>query len=461
MEALLHLMMLGWPAVIVGMFYVMPARRAVIFGYLSAFLLMPIHHYNIASLPDYDKITATSAAVMIGIMLTDWRRVTEFRPSLYDLPMFGWCVVAPIAASLSNHEFIYDKLGLYDGLSHVFGQIVFWGVPYIIGRLYLTTMDAMRDMAIGLVIGAILYMPLCLWEVRMSPQLHRTFYGYHPHSFGQQMRAGGYRPMVFVGHGLLVALFYTCATISAFWLWYGAKIKRFCGVPMVVILAALLIMLVLCKTLAVMVLLPLGILLPLVVGRWRTRWPVVLLLIVVPGFMAMRIDGRVTGDTMVRWIEKISVPRAASLRTRLENETALTEKAMQRPYFGWARWGRSRIFDKWGKDVSITDGLWIIALGEMGLFGLSMLTLSFMVPLWRFAREFPPTVWLHPRAGPAVAAAAIVAITLIYNVPNSSVEVTFITVALGGLTGLRGFPRTQPARAARRRPSIVAQTVRA
>ncbi len=456
----MHLMLLGWPVVIVGMFYVMPARRAVIFGYLSAFLLMPIHHYNISSLPDYDKITATSAAVLIGIVLTDWRRITEFRVTLYDLPMFGWCVLAPIAASLSNHEYIYDKLGLYDGLSHVFGQIVFWGVPYFIGRLYLTTMDAMRDLAIGLVIAAMLYMPLCLWEVRMSPQLHRTFYGYHPTSFEQQMRAGGYRPMVFVGHGLLVALFYTCAAISAFWLWYGAKIRQFCRVPMVAILGALLVMLVLCKTLAVLVLLPLGVLMPLIAGRWCTRWPIVLLLIIVPGYMAMRIDGRVTGDAMVRWVEKISAPRAASLQTRLENETRLTDKAMQRPYFGWARWGRSRIYNRWGKDVSITDGLWIIALGEMGLFGLSMLTLSFMAPLWRLTRELPPTVWLHPRAGPAVAAAAIVAITLIYNVPNSSVEVTFITVTLGGLTGLQGFPRTQSSNVRQTQRPLAAQVVR-
>jgi len=201
--------------------------------------------------------------------------------------------------------------------------------------------------------------------------------------------------------------------------------------------------------------------LPLIVGRWRVRWPIVLLLIVVPGFMGLRISGHISGERMINWVEKISVQRAASFKTRLDNETMLTEKAMERPLFGWARWGRSRIYNRWGKDISITDGLWIIALGQTGLFGLSMLTLSFLAPLWRFTRQFPPTVWLHPRAAPAVAVAAIVAITMIYNVPNSTSDVLFITVALGGLTGLQGFPRTQTTQARRQRTPLRAQVVRA
>ena len=57
------------------------------------------------------------------------------------------------------------------------------------------------------VLGGLIYVPLCLFEVRMSPQLHNMVYGFAQHSFGQTVRGGGWRPMVFMQHGLAVGLF--------------------------------------------------------------------------------------------------------------------------------------------------------------------------------------------------------------------------------------------------------------
>ena len=47
----------------------------------------------------------------------------------------------------------------------------------------------------------------------------------------------------------------------------------------------------------------------------------------------------------------------------------MMDRASQRIWFGWGRFGRSRIFDEWGSDVSVTDGRWTITLGQFGLFG--------------------------------------------------------------------------------------------
>jgi len=44
-------------------------------------------------------------------------------------------------------------------------------------------------------------------ELTASPQLNRWIYGYHQSQFIMAMRAGGYRPMVFMRHGLNVAFF--------------------------------------------------------------------------------------------------------------------------------------------------------------------------------------------------------------------------------------------------------------
>lgn len=64
-----------------------------------------------------------------------------------------------------------------------------------------------------------------LYEVRLSPQLHRIFYGYFPHSFAQQVRGGGFRPVVFLQHGLWVAFFAMMMTVVTFALWCQNKQK--------------------------------------------------------------------------------------------------------------------------------------------------------------------------------------------------------------------------------------------
>ena len=65
----------------------------------------------------------------------------------------------------------------------------------------------------------------------------------------------------------------------------------------------------------------------------------------------------------------VSETRADSLEFRFDHEKQLLDRASERLLFGWGRYGRSRIFDIWGKDVSVSDGGWVIAIGQFGLFG--------------------------------------------------------------------------------------------
>src|SRR5262249_41129920 len=70
-----------------------------------------------------------------------------------------------------------------------------------------------------LVIAGLAYSPLMLFEIRMSPQLHILFYGYLPHKFIQTVRGEGFRPVVFLGHGLLVAFFAMTSFVAAAAFW--------------------------------------------------------------------------------------------------------------------------------------------------------------------------------------------------------------------------------------------------
>ena len=58
-----------------------------------------------------------------------------------------------------------------------------------------------------IVLAGLLYSALIVFEIRMSPQLHKWVYGFFPHTWGQQVRYGGFRPVVFLGHGLWVSMF--------------------------------------------------------------------------------------------------------------------------------------------------------------------------------------------------------------------------------------------------------------
>ena len=48
----------------------------------------------------------------------------------------------------------------------------------------------------------------------------------------------------------------------------------------------------------------------------------------------------------------------------------LLERASQRILTGWGRYGRNRVYDPdSGNDISVTDGRWIITLGQFGIIG--------------------------------------------------------------------------------------------
>ena len=106
---------------------------------------------------------------------------------------------------------------------------------------------------------------------------------------------------------------------------------------------------------------------------------------------------------------------------RFDNEQQLLERASQRLLFGWGRWGRSRIYDEYGKDISITDGRWAITIGQFGVFGflaefgLLALTVFRAASTLRFAETERDSVFLG-------ALALIIAISMIDLLPNASLS---------------------------------------
>src|SRR5262249_35345155 len=159
-----------------------------------------------------------------GALLTDGPRVLSFRPRWADLPIaiFTLC---PIASSLTN------DLGLYDGISTAVGEAFAWAVPYFLGRVYFRDWAAARDLALALFISGLVYVPFCVFEMRMTPQLHRMVYGYAPFVYFDMYRFGGYRPVVFLSSGLELGMWMTAASLMGVLLWATRSVRRVFGVP--------------------------------------------------------------------------------------------------------------------------------------------------------------------------------------------------------------------------------------
>jgi len=422
--------LLGWFPAAISLFTFMRPRRAVIAGFLIAWMFLPVAEYQFRALPELNKMTVTSISLLLGVLIFDTSKLINLRPRWYDAPMLAFCL-APFASSVSN------GLGAYDGASESLRLILRWGIPYLIGRMYFTSLEGLRELAFGLFIGGLIYIPLCLYEIRISPQLHFIVYGYHQHSFIQHYRFGGWRPKVFMQHGLMVGMFMTAAALSGFWLWRTGALKRIYGLPPALFVFSLLTVALLTRSAGSIILLlgGLGVLFAMQISR--SRLPIVALCLVPMVYVGYRIAGNTTGELAARVTSGVlGAERAESLETRFRNETALSKRALKRPAFGWGGWNRARIQDETGRVISITDSLWIIVFGMNGLFGLSMLGLALLLPPLLLAWRVPPSAWTTPSCAGAAVLAVLIGLWIVDGTLNAMITPLYI-LAMGGLAGMR------------------------
>lgn len=443
MNPLVPIMLLGWTPVVLLMFMALPPRRAVIVAFISAWLFLPVpvpEALLIQGLPELDKMTVTCLAVLLGTLIFQKDRLLSFRPKRFDIPIIIWCVV-PLFSSVTNTETnLYHLPGIenpvYDGFSEMLRQFVTWGLPYLIGRVYFTNIYALRELAIGIFIGGLVYIPFCLFEMEMSPQLHAFAYGVHPHNdFRQTIRGYWYRPNVFMAHGLMVALWMASATLIGAWLWFSGNLKNLGGIPVIILAIPLGLVTLACMSMASVLLMVTALAVLYFATTTRARWPVIALIAVAPMYMSVRATGLWDGMSMVSLVTTVAgEKRAESLETRVYNENLLTEHALRKPIFGWGGWNRSRVYNRHGHDISITDGQWVIAIGKHGLVGLASFTAALLLPVWLTLKRFPIRHWAHPQVAPVAALAMLLTIYMLDNVLNAMLNPVFM-LAAGALAG--------------------------
>ncbi len=438
MNNFVDLVMFGWIPVVLFLCAMLPTRRAVVAAFVIAWSFLPMVSYHVQGLPAYSKMSATCGGVLLGALIFDIDKLLSFRPSWLDVPMLVWCL-CPCVSSLTN------GLGLYDGVSGAFAQTVTWGFPYFIGRLYLGDIAGIRELAAGILMGGVIYVPLCLYEIRMSPQLHRIVYGFqYINDFTQTMRLGGWRPTVFMDHGLMVGMWMSMAAMVAIWAWWTRSIRDVFGIPMVIVALVLLITAILCKSTGALVLLFLGLGALGAVKVWGTRFFIWVLIAIAPIYICLRVTKVWDGAELAEAAQTFSTERSQSFEFRLVNENLLVDKALQQPIFGWGGWGRNQIIDKDFR--TIVDGQWIDSLGKYGIVGLFSLTLILLLPAVLVTRRFAAGAWSSPVFASAAAMLMINVLYMLDNIPNAMVNPIYV-LAAGGLTGIlvkRAAPAKKP-----------------
>jgi hypothetical protein len=445
MTHLTPLALFGWVPISFLLFVFMPARRATVVALIGGWLLLPPYIIDLPALPDMTKNMSATLGILLGSLVFAPDRFLALRPRWFDLPMVAWCLCV-IPTSL------YNGLGWYDGISSFLEQFVAWGLPYLIGRLYFSDFDGLRQLAVGIAIGGLVYVLPCMFEMKMSPVLLETVYGSLPdRSHWMGTRLGGYRPTVFFWSGLELGMWMTVASLTAWWLWRNGLLKMIGPIPFVMLLPVLLGTTILCRSTGALILLAGGLTVLWTCYRYKTKWPLVLLVCVLPIYIGLRVPKLWTGLQVVNlarnWIDP---ERALSLRYRLVCEEVLTAKAMGRPVFGWGGWKRSSVYggvdaetgefspaeDAQSGGVVPPDGMWIATFTSKGWVGLILLSLVLELPPILFLRHFSTKLWHHPQVKPALLAAVILGLYTVENLVNGQLNMLCVVLG-GGLIGLR------------------------
>jgi hypothetical protein len=375
-------------------------------------------------IPDFNKDSIADLTALFGCVVICGKSIKFWnRFSLSGVLILIFMFSPFVTNELNSDPIVITKtlvlpgLGIYDAGSAVIAQFITL-IPFFLGRHILRDKTDTQETLRVLVIAGLLYSVFALFEIRFSPQLHTWIYGYFPHMFAQQVRDGGFRPVVFMGHGLLVAFFFctTAVAAAAFWRTNTRVLPRL-RLPAGVITAYLSTVLLLCKTAGST--LYGAILVPLVYfakPKTQLRFAVALVSAVLL-YPMLRMADLVPTQPAIDLARSISSDRAASLEDRFVTEDKLLENASQRFSFGWGRFGRGFIYDTGGTEYS-ADGLWVdtlVAFGFFGFlaqFGLLSLPVFAAASALRFAESAKDQVFLS-------ALALTLAINIFDLLPNS------------------------------------------
>ena len=413
-----------WPLIAIWLYQSKSVTEATLWTILGGHMFLPVKTMvDLPMIPPLGKESVPALAAFLGCTFIAGRRISFLGQRGWIFWLLLLFILGPFVTAELNGDAVFvgghrlPPMEHYDAISAVINQFIII-MPFFLGQQLFRTVEDHAHLFQLLILAGLFYSLLMLFEVRMSPQLHSWLYGYFPHSFIQQRRFDGFRPVVFMGHGLWVAFFAAVTAIAATVFWQlKIKVRRFSPTG---VTYYLLLVLLLCKSVAA-IMYGYAVFLLIKVASFKIQLRVARILVLIALlYPTMSIMNFFPHQTLIGWAESINAERAESLEFRFKNENMLVDHAQQRLFFGWGGWGRNRVYSEdTGDDMTVTDGKWIITFGTFGWLGFIAEFGLLALPVFRAVSVFK---WVKTQQEMVLlsAHALLIGIVMIDQLPNAS-----------------------------------------
>jgi hypothetical protein len=417
-----------------------PVRIAVLVNFVGGWAVLPAANYvssgnafpywilGTSLESDYfiTKATVLGFTGLLGVFVFDRASFKRFELTVWDLAMGMW-LIAPLLSAIANPD------NFAEGWVGEIYQLLAWGSPYLIGRLYFTDTQSLRLAAKAFVIGGLAYIPFCIFELFKGPCIYHWLYGYQPFQTNGAQRFIGYRPIGLLENGNQLGIWMATATLIAMWLWRRNTAQSILGIPISVAAIALFAITILCQSTGAIILLLALVPFVFVDPRYLSRTVSIVLALGILAFAAVRISNVVSFHELVRtnpvahaadgYLRSIG---KGSLGWRLNQDERHIDTALDEPILGYGQW------NWWRGGFERPWSLWLLVFGMYGSVGLVSLEALLLIPALR-------VVWF-PLARSDIGytnmrhtLSAAVLISAIDSLLNSSMILPLLLV-IGGMT---------------------------
>lgn len=431
-----YLMLIIWPLISIMLYRKHNTLPATFVTLVGGYLILPVKTaIDLPLIPAVDKESISAISALIGCIYIKKIKIDLIPKGGLERWLVLLFIFLPVFTVFTNTEPVFDGkfwrpgLTLRDAIGGMFLNYIKL-IAFILGLQLVKTYEDQLSLFKYLTIAGLWYSLPILLEIRISPQLHTWIYGFFPHVFNQQMRGDGFRAVVFLGHGLLVALFVLTALTSATTLW-KQRINTF-GISAFMIVLYLLVVLILSKTLGAnllaLIIIPAIIWLPSSMHNKMSR-AIITIIILYPLLTMFNIFPQ---QEILDFIRDIDADRAGSLYYRFHMETIILEHSTEKFLFGWGAWNRNL---PWG---AVPDGFWIVLLSSQGfvafiaVFGLAVTAIVKGVKACKKLVEKADLQLLSINI-------LLIAVIMIDQIPNSSMNAIYIWFLLGALIGRSNY----------------------
>ena len=215
-----------WIALSIGVYIYASRSHAIWIVLISGWILLPPAHYQTvghplifpywiigSALPSDLLVTKAWVAPIIAILgslIFNRQRWSKIRYHWTDFAVMAFCfwpLAQSLAAKQSEPSNVISCLYL----------IGVWGVPWLIGRLYLRNFNDVLAFASTLTIATCAMLPFMILESVSTYRIYAVLYGSHPFAFDGMERYVGFRPQLFFEHGNQYGIWCASASTAAFW----------------------------------------------------------------------------------------------------------------------------------------------------------------------------------------------------------------------------------------------------